>query len=59
VLALREYILTDLERKMLEAYLTSNRKTRDFTVLLFRMRKSVERLQADMKLVINVIDREK
>ena len=56
---MREYILTDLEKKMLENYLEKEYKTKDFTVLLYRMRKSVKRLQADVKLVLAVLDREK
>ncbi len=56
---MREYILTDLEKRMLEDYLEKRSKTKDFTVLLYRMRKSVERLQADMSIIIAVINREK
>ena len=56
---LREYILTDLERKMLKDYLEKGYKTKDVNVLLYRMRKSVERLKADMKLIQAVLDREK
>jgi len=56
--SMREYILTKLEKKMLENYLEKGYKTKDFTVLLYRVRKSVKRLQADMKLILAVLDRE-
>jgi len=56
---MREYILTDLERKMLEDYLKKGYKTKDFTVLLYRIRKSAKRLQEDIKLISATLDREK
>jgi hypothetical protein len=56
---LREYILTDLERKMLKDYVETGHKTKDTNVLLFRIRKSAERLQADMKLIQTVLMKEK
>jgi len=56
---MREYILTDLERQMIEDYLTRGYKTKDFTVLSYRIRKSVKRLQEDMKLILAVLNKEK
>lgn len=57
--SMREYILTELERNMVTSYLKDGTKTRDFDVLLFRIRKSHQRLKEDMKLLESVLEEEK
>ena len=55
---MRNRILTDLERKMLQDFLKHGAKPKDFYTLLWRIRGSIERLQEDMKLILTVLTKE-
>lgn len=54
---MRGYILTEHEREILETYLEKAIKLDGFRVLVFRIRKSHERLRDDIKLVEAVLSR--
>lgn len=52
---MRQYIFTDIERKILETYLDSNIKIEDFRILIHRIKKNHELLKNDLKLVDAVL----
>jgi arginine/ornithine N-succinyltransferase beta subunit len=56
---MREYVLTDTERKILESYLRKNIKLQDFRIVMFRIRKAHEQLKSDMNLIDAVLQKSK
>lgn len=48
---MREYILTDREREILQTYLGKNIKLDGFSVLALRLKRASKKLGEDMKLV--------
>jgi hypothetical protein len=53
----RQYILTDTERKMLETYAKTGVKLQDFRVLMFRIKKAHKSLKNDFKLIDDVLQK--
>jgi len=52
---LREYILTQNEKKILKAYLSNETKLQGFSMLVFRARQSEKRLADDLALLQRVL----
>lgn len=52
---MREYILTDNERKILKAYLSKETKLQGFSMLVFRARQSEKRLRDDLALLHRIL----
>ena len=48
---MREYILTQRERKILETFIESGVKLNGFSVLSIRLKRANERLTEDLKLI--------
>jgi len=48
---MREYVLTQRERKILEDFIESGIKLNGFSVLVIRLKRANRRLMADMKLI--------
>jgi hypothetical protein len=55
---MREYILTKTERKILETYVEKGIKLQDFRVLIHRIKKSHQQLEADLKLIETALNKE-
>jgi hypothetical protein len=54
---MRQYVFTDVERKILETYLKKDIKLQDFRILMFRIKKNHEQLKSDMKLIDAVLQK--
>jgi len=48
---MREYVLTQRERKILQTFLESGIKLNGFSVLAIRLKRASKRIVADMKLI--------
>lgn len=55
---MREYILTEVERDILDTYFNKGKKVKDFYMLLTRIRANYPRLREDMKLLEKVLSQE-
>jgi len=53
---MREYILTEKERKVLKNYIESQLKDNHFYVLIHRLRKCYEGLRKDMDMIDQVLN---
>ncbi len=54
---MRSRILTDLERQMLNEFLTKGTKREGFRVLQHRMRKNVTQLKSDLDLILKALEK--
>lgn len=54
---MREYILTEHEREILETYLKEAIRMEGFRILIFRIRRSLERLRGDIELIETVLSK--
>jgi hypothetical protein len=54
---MREYVLTTIERKMLQKYLGNNIKVQNFRVLMHRIKKNYATLKNDFKLIEDVLQK--
>jgi hypothetical protein len=52
---MREYVLTDNERKILKQFLSNGTKLQGFSMLVFRARQAEKRLADDLALVRKVL----
>lgn len=56
---MRGYIFTDVERDILDTYFNKGVKVKDFYVLLTRIRANYSQITEDIKLLENVLEKEK
>ena len=55
---MREYILTETERKILEAHTEKGIKLQDFRFLIHRIKKNHRQLESDLKLMEAALKKE-
>ena len=55
---MRNYIFTEIERKLIDTYFNKGIKEQDFYVLLNRINSSYSRLREDMKLMEKILEKE-
>jgi hypothetical protein len=53
---MRSYVFTEIERKLIDTYLTKGIKEQDFYVLLNRIKSNHSRLRRDMELLEKIMD---
>ena len=54
---MREYVLTQRERKILETFIESGIKLNGFSVLAIRLKRAAERLMGDIKLISATLEK--
>jgi len=57
VISMREYVLTQRERKILEDFIESGIKLNGFSVLVIRLKRANKRLMTDMKLIRTTLEK--
>jgi len=57
VISVREYVLTQRERKILEDFIESGIKLNGFSVLVIRLKRANKRLMTDMKLIRTTLEK--
>lgn len=56
-ISMREYILTQRERKILETFIESGIKLNGFSVSAIRLKRAAERLMEDIKLISATLEK--
>lgn len=54
---MRQYILTQRERKILEAFIESNSKLDGFSILVIRLKRASKRIMNDVALIKGALEK--
>jgi len=57
VISVRQYILTQRERKILEAFIESNSKLDGFSILVIRLKRASKRIMNDVALIKGALEK--